>query len=108
MDIELLVLPDCPHAEAARAQIETALVDLCMQEASVRTTTVESMETAAQRGFSGSPTILIDGRDPFTHAETSPALACRVYRTPDGLSGVPGLRDVRRALKEAAAFTRSN
>lgn len=108
MDIELLVIPDCPRADAARAQIHAALSDLCMHEATVRTTTVETLETAAQHGFSGSPTILVEGRDPFVDAETSPALACRVYRTDGGLSGIPALRDVRRALKEAAASTHSD
>jgi hypothetical protein len=79
-----------------------------MHDVAVQTTTVATMEAAAQRGFSGLPTILIDGRDPLINAETSPTFACRVYRSSVGLSGVPGLLDMRRALKEAADSARSS
>lgn len=51
--------------------------------------------------FVGSPTILIDGVDPFGVAGQSPAFACRVYATPAGLSGVPPLGDVISALPPA-------
>jgi hypothetical protein len=52
--------------------------------------------------FVGSPTILINGVDPFGVAGQSPAYACRVYATPAGLSGVPPLDDVISALNAAS------
>jgi hypothetical protein len=61
---------------------------------SVRTTVIASQEQAQERGFVGSPTILINGIDPFRVAGRSPSYACRVYATPAGLSGVPPLGDV--------------
>ena len=89
--IEILVVPDCANAAAARAVVDAALSDLGMGNTPVRTTVVETLAIAADRGFSGSPTILIDGRDPFAAPSVPPALACRVYATHEGLRGVPEL-----------------
>jgi hypothetical protein len=63
---------------------------------------IASQEQAQERGFVGSPTILINGVDPFGAAGQSPAYACRVYATPAGLSGVPPLGDVISALTAAS------
>ena len=52
------------------------------------------------RRFSGSPTILIDGWDPFARPGGEPALACRVYRHGNAL---PDARQLRQALKRVAA-----
>lgn len=102
IEIELLVIPDCPNETAAAELITTALADTGVQ-ATVTHTTVASQSQAQQRGFIGSPTILLNGFDPFARPEAPIALACRLYPTPDGLRGVPGLRDLRQALKRAAA-----
>ena len=100
--IEILVVPDCANAAAARAVVNAALSDLGMGHTPVRTTVVETLAIAADRGFTGSPTILIDGRDPFAEPSAPPALACRVYATHDGLRGVPELGDLKEALREAS------
>ncbi|MER7468661.1 hypothetical protein [Streptomyces sp. NPDC097981] len=57
---------------------------------------------AERSGFTGSPSILIDGRDPFAEPGTVPSLACRVYPTATGRAGVPGFDQLRQALQEAA------
>ncbi|MEV6120207.1 hypothetical protein AB0M23_06725 [Streptomyces sp. NPDC052077] len=57
---------------------------------------------AERSAFAGSPTILIDGRDPFAEPGTTPSLSCRIYRTPQGPAGAPGPDQLRRALREAA------
>jgi hypothetical protein len=69
---------------------------------SVRTTVLTSQERVQGRGFVGSPTILINGVDPFGAAGQSPAYSCRVSATPAGLSGVPPLGDVISALTVAS------
>ena len=51
--------------------------------------------------FTGSPTILINGIDPFAQPQQTPGLACRLYPTPDGPAGVPSLPELRRALQLA-------
>ncbi len=102
VNIEVLVVPSCPHSGPATELIQTALCDLGMT-AEVQTTVLCTAEEAHRRGFTGSPTILLDGRDLFPPLDTTPALACRLYMTKEGLRGTPELAAVRRALKEAAA-----
>lgn len=48
--------------------------------------------------FIGSPTILIDGRDPFATSDERPELARRVFSTPDGRSGSPTLGQLLEVL----------
>jgi hypothetical protein len=62
---------------------------------------VETPEDAERLRFVGSPTILIDGRDPFGGPEENFGMSCRVYQTPDGLAGSPTLDQLRAALREA-------
>jgi hypothetical protein len=99
--VELLVVADCPHENAAATLLRTALDELGLTRTAVRTSVIETQLEAEQRGFTGSPTILIDGVDPFTEPGGLPALACRVYPTASGTSGVPDLSAVRQALKDS-------
>ncbi|MEU3552403.1 hypothetical protein [Streptomyces longwoodensis] len=57
---------------------------------------------AERSGFTGSPTILMNGRDPFAEPGAVPSLACRIYRTPTGPAGAPGLDQLRQALAKEA------
>src|SRR5690625_292181 len=58
----------------------------------------ETPEDAARLGFHGSPTVLIDGSDPFADEHTPVGLACRVFRTPAGLAGSPTVDQLREVL----------
>lgn len=60
--------------------------------------TIDSHETAIARGFHGSPTVLVDGVDPFADENMPVGLACRVYRTPQGIGGSPTLSQLRQAI----------
>ncbi|UQX89217.1 thioredoxin family protein [Jatrophihabitans telluris] len=102
MNIELLVVPDCPNESAAIDLINTAVADTAVT-ATVTTTVISTFEVAVSRGFVGSPTILINGHDPFAQGGSGVGLACRVYPTPTGSAGLPPLRDLRQALKREAA-----
>lgn len=102
MEIEVLVVPDCPHQAPATELIATALADTGVS-AHVTITTITTLEQAQQRGFTGSPTILLNGSDPFATPDSPAALTCRLYLTPEGLRGVPELKQLRQALKQAAA-----
>jgi hypothetical protein len=62
---------------------------------------VETAEDAERLRFRGSPTILIEGRDPFGGAEEGFGLLCRVYMTLDGLAGSPTPDQLRAAMREA-------
>jgi len=102
MDIELLVIPDCPNDAAAAELIKTAIADTGVR-ATIARTVIASPDHARQRGFTGSPTILLNGLDPFAQPDAPVALSCRLYSTPEGLRGVPALSDLRQALKQVAA-----
>ncbi|MGW6703822.1 class I SAM-dependent methyltransferase [Streptomyces sp. NPDC054956] len=101
MEIEILVVPDCPHTEPAAGLLRRALNDVGLHGATVTTRVVTGQGAAEQRGFTGSPTFLINGRDPFAETGRPAGPACRVYRTPDGLSGLPSLDQLRQALTGA-------
>jgi hypothetical protein len=60
---------------------------------------VETAEDAERLRFIGSPTILVDGRDPFAGAEAAFGLTCRVFQTPKGLAGSPTPDQLRAALR---------
>jgi hypothetical protein len=59
---------------------------------------VETPEDAERLGFVGSPTILIDGHDPFARRDELPRMACRVFSTPNGLEGSPSVEQLVDAL----------
>lgn len=103
VNIELLVVADCPNEQPAAALLRRALDDVGLGDVSFATTVIDTQQAAVERRFLGSPTIMINGADPFHDATRAPGLACRVYNTADGLTGIPDLRDLRRALKMAAA-----
>lgn len=101
--VELLVVEDCPHEAAAASLLARAIQDVGLRGVPVVTTMIHTEPEAEQRHFPGSPTFLVNGRDPFVQADVTPALGCRIYETPDGLAGVPDVRSLRKALREAAA-----
>ncbi|MFL6046207.1 MAG: hypothetical protein ACJ72M_13940 [Propionibacteriaceae bacterium] len=99
MEIELLVVPDCPHQEAAEDLLRTALADVGLPS-SYRVLTVSDAKDAARHGFA--PTFRAAGADLFPGAYLPAGLNCRIYRTGLALGGLPDLRDLRQALKRAA------
>jgi hypothetical protein len=104
MNVELLVVPGCARQAAAVAVLMTALEDIGLGSVGCSVTIIESHQEADRRHFIGSPTFCIDGEDIFPEPDRPASIACRLYPGPDG---VPELRDLRRALKRAAAVSAS-
>ena len=70
MRVELLLSPDCPHADSARA-----LLDRCLQEAGLDLAVTERI------GNFPSPTVLVNDIDVMTNLSGTPAMqACRLDR----------------------------
>lgn len=103
MDVELLVIPQCPGADEASELLRSALDNIGLGDTPFAVRIIDTEETAKARRFAGSPAFVVDGADLFAGGTTGGSMACRVYPTPDGLRNVPTLRDLRRALKEQAA-----
>jgi hypothetical protein len=51
---------------------------------------IEAEAEAVRAGMHGSPTLLIDGVDPFAEPRARPSLSCRLYRDPAGRTGALG------------------
>ncbi|MFJ9867565.1 thioredoxin family protein [Streptomyces sp. NPDC101165] len=101
MRITVLTVPDCPHAPVVAERLSQALDG---RDAEVERIEVEDSEQATRLGMTGSPTVLIDGVDPFAVPGAPASLSCRLYRGPDGrIEGAPSLADLRRALGERLA-----
>ncbi len=59
---------------------------------------------AARWGMHGSPTLLIDGVDPFAEPGQPPSMSCRLYRDENAkLSGAPSVGQLRQAIEQASA-----
>ena len=97
MTVTLLYFPDCPNWQTADANLRAALDDLGADVA-VHRRVVDTVEDAERTGFLGSPTVLINGRDPFAEPGALPGLSCRVYRTDAGVAGAPTVAQLRAAL----------
>lgn len=96
MRVDIAHVPDCPHVGLARSRVREAL-EQTGRVAVVREVVVASEESATARGTRGSPTILIDGRDPFQSVDP-PSLSCRLYPTPAGMQGAPSVEALVEAL----------
>jgi hypothetical protein len=97
MELTLLTVPACPNAGAFEERLAAALAD--HQGVVVRRREVGSDQEAAQAGMHGSPTLLIDGVDPFAPPDQAPSLSCRLYRDDAGRTGpAPSVEALRRAL----------
>lgn len=89
MEIQILHVPDCPNLALARARLEKAL-EHCGTAPSLQEMAVNTADEAGRVGMRGSPTILVDGRDPFDTSDGT-SLSCRLYATPAGIDGAPSV-----------------
>jgi hypothetical protein len=95
----VLSVPGCPNVALLEQRLAEALAGL-------RVVTVQRViagaDEAARCGMCGSPTLLVNGHDPFAVPGTVPALACRMYDGEGGrLEGAPTVQELRRALERA-------
>ena len=96
--ITLRYFDGCPNWGIAKARLEEALESLG-ESRSIKLERVETAHEADELDFRGSPTILIDGADPFDATGPS-GLSCRVYRTDAGLEGAPSVEQLTAVLNE--------
>ena len=101
MDVRLLYFDDCPNWRLAETRLNEALVGLGDEAPTVTLELVTTPEEAERAGFRGSPTILVNGRDPFAGPGDPVALSCRMYRGPAGLEYAPTVEQLRDALAHA-------
>lgn len=102
MRVELLVVPNCPHEDVAVERLRQALDDAGHAETPVHVRSMTEETVVDTPEFAGSPTVLIDGADPFAdQAAGAGAFSCRVYHCETGLSGAPSLEQLRQTLRRS-------
>jgi hypothetical protein len=98
MKITIQYFDGCPHWKLADERVRHVLRDFSSHDVTLEYQFIDSPETADQLGFHGSPTILIDGLDPFLTGVEQVGMSCRVFRTEDGIQGAPTEAELRKLL----------
>jgi hypothetical protein len=94
MNVELVYFDGCPNWTTVDRRLGRLAKELGFE---LQRRAVTGPEDAEVAGMHGSPTVLVDGGDPFANAEP-PSMSCRVYQTPDGPAGSPTMAQLRRGL----------
>ncbi len=103
MNVTVLHIEDCPNVEPLMAELHDLLDD--RTDVALATVLVRTEDQARRLGFHGSPTVLVDGHDPFPAPSESVGLSCRRYSCCREASGrVPGY-PTRAKLAEALRTT---
>jgi hypothetical protein len=90
----------CPNAGLAHTRLAEALRRVGLDPAVIMLEEVSTAADAERLGFRGSPTILIDGHDPFDDKTSPPpAWACRIYQTETGPQGSPTVAKLEQTLR---------
>ena len=78
MTLEILQVPDCPGADLLAARLAE------VGHPRVIRRVVTSQADAERLGLTGSPTLLVDGADPFARPGQPSSVSCRLYLDEDG------------------------
>lgn len=103
VQIDVLAISDCPNLRPVLNRVHTALANVGINDAAVCTFVVVDLAQAEAVGMHGTPTILIDGRDPFAVEDSVPSLSCRLYRSATGMSGGPTVDDLVEAMNRTVS-----
>lgn len=106
MRLEILHVPDCPNVAILEARLAEVLVDYPAVQ--VTRQVIATDEDAQRTGMTGSPTLLVDGADPFARPGHQPGLSCRLYADEDSRPGpAPSAGQLRRVLGARAGGCRT-
>lgn len=93
MKLEVLHVPDCPNLSPMLERL-AQVTDL-----PVETRVIQTDAEAARFGMAGSPTLLVDGVDPFAAGERECGVSCRLYRDDDSRIVLsPSVEQLRTAI----------
>ncbi|MGH3757688.1 alkylmercury lyase family protein [Actinophytocola sp.] len=98
MKVEILHVPDCPNVAVLEQRLRRAYSGEADALDMVHRV-VPDLETAVAVGMTGSPTLLVDGLDPFADHGLEPSVSCRLYPDETGhMAGTPSVDALRRVL----------
>ena len=102
MRLQVLHVPDCPNARLLSSRLSRLLAG--RPDIAVEDRVICDERDAAGWGMTGSPTLLIDGVDPFAVPGLLPSISCRLYAGETGpLTGTPSVAQLRRVLADLPA-----
>ena len=99
VEVTLQYFDGCPNWK----DVEALLTTLSREpggKINIRRQLVETHEEAEQHRFRGSPTILVNGVDPFAAPEAPIGLTCRIFQTENGPAGAPSIEALRAAIAQ--------
>lgn len=100
LELTVLTVPDCPNGPVLCDRLAQALPD--HPDVTVTSKVIQDEADAARYGMHGSPTLLINGFDPFVAPGTPATVSCRLYRDHSGpTGGAPSVAALREALRHA-------
>ncbi|MDA8345385.1 MAG: hypothetical protein M0Z66_07865 [Thermaerobacter sp.] len=102
MDVEIVYFDGCPNWQLARQRVLEALTAVGRSDTAVRLHLVENPTEAQEAGMHGSPTILVDGKDPFPKAADD-VWSCRLYQSDSGFEGAPSVSALVGVLRQVKA-----
>ena len=76
MEITLQYFDGCPNWAVLNGRLAVAVGD--RPDATLIVQRIETLDDAQRLGFRGSPTVLIDGADPFAEHDAPVGLACMI------------------------------
>ena len=98
MLVTMLYFAGCPNWRTAEQRLREAVERSGRSDVVIARQEVMAAQQAMASSFGGSPTILVDGRDPFNHRESPVGLSCRVYATDGEFAGAPTVDQLIEAL----------
>ena len=97
--IKFLYWEECQSHDEALSRLRKVIAEDRI-DAEIEIIRVQSDEEAKRLRFTGSPTILVDGKDIQPPTTTHYSMACRAYQLEDGrISPLPSEAMIRKALK---------
>jgi hypothetical protein len=100
MDVTVLAIAGCPHATLLEERLAVALAG--GPPAVIIRRVITGPGEAARAGLHGSPTVLLDGWDPFAAPGQPASMSCRLYDNGAGrLEGAPSVGRLRQAIGRA-------
>jgi hypothetical protein len=95
--LEILAVPGCPNVVTLQRRLAVVLAGRA--DVALTSEVIDTFEQAVARGMDGSPTLLVDGVDPFSAQGQTPSVSCRLYRDETGQSsGAPSVTQLRAAV----------
>jgi hypothetical protein len=102
MELVVLSVPDCPNVALLDDQLAVLLIG--RDDVQVVHRQISDLNQANREGMYGSPTLLVDGTDPFADPDAAPSVSCRLFPDDRGhLQRSPSLAALAAALTPESA-----